>query len=74
MARHHYRCPLRWSDMDSFGHVNNVVFLRYLEEARIDFMFRLAPGRAVSPSRAGPSWPATRSTTSCPSCTVTSPS
>ncbi len=36
--------PLRWSDMDAFGHVNNVVFLRYLEEARIDFMFRLAPG------------------------------
>jgi acyl-CoA thioester hydrolase len=30
--------------MDAFGHVNNVVFLRYLEEARIDFMFRLAPG------------------------------
>ncbi|SNT29175.1 acyl-CoA thioesterase [Actinacidiphila glaucinigra] len=44
MARHIYRCPLRWSDMDAFGHVNNVVFLRYLEEARIDFMFRLAPG------------------------------
>ncbi|MGP3923020.1 acyl-CoA thioesterase [Streptomyces sp. 8N616] len=44
MARHVYACPLRWSDMDAFGHVNNVVFLRYLEEARIDFMFRLAPG------------------------------
>jgi acyl-CoA thioester hydrolase len=44
MGRHIYRCPLRWSDMDAFGHVNNVVFLRYLEEARIDFMFRLAPG------------------------------
>jgi acyl-CoA thioester hydrolase len=44
MARHTYRCPLRWSDMDAYGHVNNVVFLRYLEEARIDFMFRLAPG------------------------------
>ncbi|WP_052851104.1 acyl-CoA thioesterase [Streptomyces avicenniae] len=28
--------------MDAFGHINNVVFLRYLEEARIDFMFRLA--------------------------------
>ncbi|GAB3975183.1 acyl-CoA thioesterase [Streptomyces sparsus] len=40
--RHIYQCPLRWSDMDAFGHVNNVVFLRYLEEARIDFMFRLA--------------------------------
>ena len=44
MARHIFRCPLRWADMDAFGHVNNVVFLRYLEEARIDFMFRLAPG------------------------------
>jgi acyl-CoA thioester hydrolase len=44
MARHIFRCPLRWSDMDAFGHVNNVSFLRYLEEARIDFMWRLAPG------------------------------
>ncbi|MFJ8046301.1 acyl-CoA thioesterase [Kitasatospora sp. NPDC096147] len=42
MARHIYACPMRWSDMDAFGHVNNVVFLRYLEEARIDFMFTQA--------------------------------
>ncbi|MFE7129548.1 acyl-CoA thioesterase [Streptomyces sp. NPDC057638] len=52
MARHLYHCPLRWSDMDAFGHVNNVVFLRYLEEARIDFMFRLRP-RDGSPSFSG---------------------
>jgi acyl-CoA thioester hydrolase len=38
--RHIYRCPLRWADMDAYGHINNVVFLRYLEEARIDFLFR----------------------------------
>ncbi|MEK8170847.1 thioesterase family protein [Streptomyces sp. M19] len=44
MARHLYACPLRWSDMDAFGHVNNVVYLRYLEEARVDFMWRLAAG------------------------------
>ena len=31
---------MRWSDMDAYGHVNNVVFIRYLEEARIDFLFR----------------------------------
>lgn len=43
MARHIYQCPLRWADMDAYRHVNNVVFLRYLEEARVDFMFRLAP-------------------------------
>lgn len=40
--RHIYECPMRWSDMDAFAHVNNVVFMRYLEEARIDLMFRLA--------------------------------
>ncbi|HWM39717.1 MAG TPA: thioesterase family protein [Streptomyces sp.] len=46
--RHTYQCPLRWSDMDAFGHVNNVVYLRYLEEARIDFMFRLAGESVLS--------------------------
>lgn len=35
--------------MDAYGHVNNVVHLRYLEEARIDFMFRLAGEAAGSP-------------------------
>ncbi|MER6051003.1 thioesterase family protein [Streptomyces sp. NPDC001793] len=50
--RHLYSCPLRWSDMDANGHVNNVVFVRYLEEARIDFMRRLAPGGG-SPSFTG---------------------
>jgi acyl-CoA thioester hydrolase len=40
--RHVYLCPLRWADMDSFGHVNNVVFLRYLEQGRVDWMFETA--------------------------------
>src|SRR5690606_13977724 len=26
---------IRWSDMDAYGHVNNVQYLRYLEEARV---------------------------------------
>ncbi|WP_206320228.1 acyl-CoA thioesterase [Streptomyces zingiberis] len=43
MARHSYLCPIRWSDMDVYGIVNNVAFLRYLEEARVDFIFRMAP-------------------------------
>jgi acyl-CoA thioester hydrolase len=30
--------------MDAYGHVNNVVFLRYLEEARIDLLFRPEKG------------------------------
>jgi acyl-CoA thioester hydrolase len=40
--RHVYQCPLRWADMDSFGHINNVVYLRYLEQARVDWMFETA--------------------------------
>ena len=26
--------PIRWRDMDAYGHVNNAVYLTYLEEAR----------------------------------------
>jgi acyl-CoA thioester hydrolase len=40
--------------MDAYGHVNNVVHLRYLEEARIDFMFRLAGEAAAAPSSEEP--------------------
>lgn len=32
--------------MDAFGHVNNAVFVRYLEEARIDFMWRSGAGES----------------------------
>jgi acyl-CoA thioester hydrolase len=35
MPRHRVFTQLRWSDMDIYGHVNNVQFLRLLEEARV---------------------------------------
>src|SRR5674476_1509662 len=37
MSQRPYRVdvPLRWSDMDAYGHVNNVQFLRLLEDARV---------------------------------------
>ncbi len=31
-------CPIRWGDMDAQGHVNNTVFFRYMEQARIDWL------------------------------------
>ncbi|WP_198120186.1 acyl-CoA thioesterase [Massilia rhizosphaerae] len=43
MAVHVYRCPVRWSDMDVYGVVNNVSFLRLLEEARVDLVWNLGP-------------------------------
>ena len=28
------RIEIRWRDVDAYGHVNNAVYLNYLEEAR----------------------------------------
>ncbi len=41
--RHVYHCPLRWADMDSLGHVNNVTYVDYLQEARVDMFAVHAP-------------------------------
>jgi acyl-CoA thioester hydrolase len=37
--------PIRWSDMDMLGHVNNVVYFRYMEQARIEWLYALAGDR-----------------------------
>ena len=29
---------VRWGDMDAFGHVNNAVYFRYIEQARINWL------------------------------------
>ena len=34
---HTMRMPIRWGDMDAMGHVNNTVYFRYLEQARIEW-------------------------------------
>ncbi|MFS3127852.1 acyl-CoA thioesterase [Nocardioides sp. Bht2] len=41
--RHLYRCPIRWADLDMLGHVNNVIYVDYLQEARIDMLRTHAP-------------------------------
>lgn len=33
--------PVRWGDMDALGHVNNTVYFRYAEQARIDWLMTL---------------------------------
>jgi acyl-CoA thioester hydrolase len=35
---HEMRIPIRWGDMDGMNHVNNTIYFRYLEIARIDWM------------------------------------
>jgi acyl-CoA thioester hydrolase len=39
---HAMRQDIRWGDMDAFGHVNNTVYFRYMESARIAFLEQAA--------------------------------
>jgi len=32
--------PVQWGEMDAYGHVNNTVFFRWFEAARIDYLIR----------------------------------
>ena len=36
-----HRQTIAWGDMDAFGHVNNVMYYRYMESARIRYMDEL---------------------------------
>ena len=47
MARHVVDLEPRWADMDAYGHVNNVTWLEYLQEGRVDMFFVHAPSRGT---------------------------
>ena len=36
-----YEQKVAWGDMDAFGHVNNVMYYRYIESARIEYFDHL---------------------------------
>jgi len=39
--RHRYDCNVRFSDVDVYGHVNNVKYFEYYQEARLAFLISL---------------------------------
>ena len=47
LQEHIVEIDLRWGDADAFGHVNNVVFFRYLEEARARVIPESGPGSTI---------------------------
>ena len=49
---HSLQMPLRWGDMDAMGHVNNTIYFRYLEQARISWFEAL--GCPPEPAGLGP--------------------
>lgn len=50
--------PVAWGEMDAFGHVNNTVYFRYFESARIEYFRRL--GLKQSNDGTGPILASTR--------------
>ena len=43
---------IRWGDMDAYGHVNNTIYFRYMEQARVEYLERL--GYKVMPRGSAP--------------------
>jgi acyl-CoA thioester hydrolase len=37
---HTHRIPVRWGDIDIYGHVNNTFYFRFFEETRLDWFHR----------------------------------
>ena len=36
----HHNVQTRWKDIDSFGHINNALYLTYIEDSRIKLLHR----------------------------------
>ncbi len=46
--------PVAWGDMDAFAHVNNTVYFRWFEDARIAYFERSGVGEHMRQTRVGP--------------------
>jgi acyl-CoA thioester hydrolase len=46
--------PLLWGDHDAFGHVNNLVYLRWCETARVEYLMRIGMWPSLPPAGLGP--------------------
>jgi acyl-CoA thioester hydrolase len=44
--------PVRWGDMDAYGHVNNTIYFRFMEQARVEYLEQL--GFKVLPQGSAP--------------------
>jgi acyl-CoA thioester hydrolase len=45
---HIARFPMRWTDMDNFGHANNGVYFNYFDEARVSWWYSLG-AKVINP-------------------------
>ena len=40
--------PIQWGDMDAFSHVNNVIYIRWFETARIELFRKMWGNKGIS--------------------------
>jgi acyl-CoA thioester hydrolase len=45
---HEMIIPIRWGDMDAMGHVNNTIYFRYFEIARLDWIFKVTGSASLT--------------------------
>lgn len=48
------RWPVQWGDQDAFGHVNNTIYFRWMESARIEYFQQAGLGHLMSRQGVGP--------------------
>src|SRR3954462_15539128 len=46
--------PVQWGDQDAFGHVNNTVYLRWFESARIAYFDAIGLREMIATEQIGP--------------------
>ncbi len=46
--------PVQWGDQDPFGHVNNVIYFRWFESARVDLVRELSCDLSMTNAGTGP--------------------
>ena len=52
--------PVAWGEMDSMGHVNNIVYFRYFETARMNYLERIGFLEEMNRAGIGPILASTR--------------
>ena len=45
--------PVQWGEQDALGHVNNIIYFRWFESARIEYLRRLGQTAEGSPNKTG---------------------
>ena len=46
--------PVEWGDQDPFGHVNNIIYLRWCETARVVYLERIGMWKMIAEENKGP--------------------